>query len=259
MISESLPKAGSFSSRKRLRHLRIGDAGEVRARLQRVAREGAPARSDFEDARAGADPAFLEAPVEFPGERVGERLVVMRIDALAVGRQHRVEEAQKELRVGIVVRADRLAVRIDLPEDRRLHEAPCGDQRMPVVQRSPQRERRDHVAVEVHVAPQVGLGDVSLVEALQRLHGAMVLEFDAEAGRSAADLAAHAVGQRDREGRLDRADAADETVEPRARRGRGHASSSGNASAENRAAALSAPAAPCRGATAASGASSVVR
>jgi hypothetical protein len=89
---------------------------------------------------------------------------------LAIGREHGIEEAQEELGVGIVVRGDRLLVGVDLPEQKRLDEAPSRDQRMAVVERRAQRKRLQHVAFDVDVALQVSLGDVALVERAQRPH-----------------------------------------------------------------------------------------
>ena len=156
--------------------LGVGDAGEVHAERDRVARKGAPARADLENAAAGLQLAALDAIVEFPAQRRLQRLVVVLVDALAVGRQHRIEKAQEKLRVEIVVRGDRLLVGVDLPHDERLDEAPGRDQRMPVVERGAERKGLDHVAVDVEVALQVGFGDVALVEGLQRLDGAVVAQ-----------------------------------------------------------------------------------
>ena len=100
---------------------------------KRVAGEGAPARADLEHRLAGAELAFLDGPVEFPLERLGQRLVVIGVDALAIGGKDGIEKAQEQLRVGIVVRGDRPLVGVDLPEQKRLDEAPSRDQRMTVV------------------------------------------------------------------------------------------------------------------------------
>ena len=142
--------------------------------------EGAPAGADLEHALSRTELAFLDGPVEFALESLGERLLVMRIDALAVGREHRVEEAQEQLRVGVVVRGDRLLVGVDLPEQQRLDEAPGADQRMAVVEGGAKRERLQHVALMIDVALQIGLGDVALVQRAQRLDGALVAEANAK-------------------------------------------------------------------------------
>ena len=117
-----------------------------------MAGEGAPAGTDLEHALSRTELAFLDRPIEFALERRGERLVVMRVDALAVGREHRIEKAQEHLRVGVVVRGDGPLVGIDLPEQHRLDEAPGGDQGMTIVEGGAKRERLQHVALKIDVA-----------------------------------------------------------------------------------------------------------
>jgi hypothetical protein len=78
---------------------------------------------------------LLDGPIELAFERLRQGLVVMSVDALAVGREHRIEEAEEQLRIGIVVGRDCLLVGIDLPEQQRLDETPGRDQRMTVVER----------------------------------------------------------------------------------------------------------------------------
>ncbi len=110
-----------------------------------------------------------------------------------------VEEAQEEAGVGVVVRFDRILVGVDLPEEQRLKEAPDVCDRVAVVERCAQRERLQHVAVEVDVATHIGLGDVALVEAAYGLHRFVVVKRCMEQ-RVAAPRTTHlAVGQLDRE------------------------------------------------------------
>ena len=40
--------------------------------------------------------ALLDGPVEFPLERLGQRLVVIGVDALAIGRKDGIEKAQEQ-------------------------------------------------------------------------------------------------------------------------------------------------------------------
>ena len=125
----------------------------------------------------------------------------MGVDALAVGREHRIEKAQEHLRVGVVVRGDGALVGIDLPEQQRLDEAPGRHERMTVVERGAERERLQHVALEIDVALQIGLGDVALIERAQRLERALVAEANAKLFLAEADLALLPARQLDREGR----------------------------------------------------------
>jgi hypothetical protein len=73
----------------------------------------------------------------------------MSVDALAQGREHRIEEAEEQPRIGIVVGRDCMLVGIDLPEQQRLDETPGRDQRMTVVERGAQGKRLQHVAFNV--------------------------------------------------------------------------------------------------------------
>ena len=148
-MSKRSPKLASFALEIGLRHLRVGDAGEVHAGLQRVAGECPPAGSDLEHRLARAEPALLDRPVEFPLQRGCERLVVIGVDALAVGRKDWIEEAQEEVRIGVVVGGDRLLVGIDLTEEERLDEAPGKHQRVAVIEMGSEREGLQHVAFDV--------------------------------------------------------------------------------------------------------------
>jgi hypothetical protein len=165
---------------------------------------------------------LLEGPVELALERLRQRLIVIGIDALAIGREHGIEEAQEELGVGIVVRGDRLLVGVDLPEQKRLDEAPSRDQRMAVVERRAQRKRLQHVAFDVDVALQVSLGDVALVERAQRPHRPRVSQADVKLGVALADVPLLPIRQLDGEGRRGPADAGDEGVERRCGRWHSH-------------------------------------
>jgi hypothetical protein len=111
---------------------------------------------------------LLDGPIELAFQRLRQRLVVISVDALAVGREHRIEEAQEQLRIGIIVGRDRLLVGIDLPEQQRLDETPRRDQRMKVVERSAQGKGLQPVAFNVDITLQIGLGNVAFVERAQR-------------------------------------------------------------------------------------------
>ena len=177
--------------------------------------EGAPARADLQHARALADATLLERPVEFPLERRRQRLVVVLVHALAIGGKDRIEEAQEQLRVGVVVGGDGPLVGIDLSEQQRLDEAPGRDQRVPVVERGAEIEGLHHVAFEVDVALQIGLGDISLVEGAQRPQRTLVAQAHFELGLALAECPLLAVGQLDGKGRRDLAHAVEQGVDRR--------------------------------------------
>ncbi len=84
---------------------------------------------------------------------------------------------------------------------------------MAVVEQRPKRERLQHVALDVDVTLQIGLGDVSLVQRAQRLYRALVVQVDAELWLPLTHSPLGAVRQRDGEGRRDLADTIDESVE----------------------------------------------
>ena len=157
--------------------------------------------------------AFLDRPIELALQSLGERLIVMRVDALAVGREHRIEKAQEHLRVGVVVRGDGALVGIDLPEQHRLDEAPGGHQRMTVVEGGTERERLQHVAFNINIALEIGLGDVALIERAQRLDGALVAEANAKFFLAQPDLALLPARQLDREGCRKTAQAIEKEIE----------------------------------------------
>ena len=125
----------------------------------------------------------------------------MRVDALAIVGEDRIEEAQEQLGVGIVVRGDRPLVGIDLTEQGRLDEAPSGDERMVVVHGFAKPERLQHVALEIDVAGEIGLRDLGFVERLQRPHGALITQAHFELRLAIAELAFLPARQLDREGR----------------------------------------------------------
>ncbi len=210
---ELVTEIGELVSQEVLRDFGVGDAGIADAGLQRVTGEGAPAGTDLQHTFSRSELAFLDCPVELPLQRFRQRLVVALVDALAVGGEHRIEEAQEQLRVEIVVRGDRLLVGVDLPEHSGLDEAPGRDQRMAVVERGAQRKRLQHVAFDVDVTLQIGFGDVALIQRAQRLDGPLVVKVHVEGGLALADIALGTVGQLDGERRLDPAYAVDEGVE----------------------------------------------
>src|SRR6185503_17165272 len=98
------------------------------------------------------------------------------------------------------VRGDGALVGIDLPEQHRLDEAPGGHQRMTVVEGGAEREGLQHVAFNIDVALQIGLGDVAFIERAQRLDGSLVAEANAKLFLAQSDLALLAARQLDREG-----------------------------------------------------------
>src|SRR6476619_5450835 len=210
---EPISEIGELALEIGLRHIRIGDAGEAHAGLQRMPGKGAPTWAELQHALSRAKLAFLDHPVELALQSLGERLVVMGVDALAVGRERRIEKAQEQLRVGVVVRGDGALVGIDLAEQQRLYEAPCLLQRMAIVERGAERERLEHVALEIDVALQISLGDIALIERAQRLKRALVAEPDAKLFLAEADLALFSARQLDGERRRKSAQAINEKVE----------------------------------------------
>jgi hypothetical protein len=139
----------------------------------------------------------------------------MSVDALAVGREHRIEEAEEQLRIGIVVGRDCLLVGIDLPEQQRLDETPGRDQRMTVVERGAQGKRLQHVAFNVDIALQIGLGDVAFVERAQRPERPLIAQADVKLGLALAHAPLRTVRQLEGERRNDSAHTIDEGVESR--------------------------------------------
>src|SRR5262249_41108247 len=104
------------------------------AGLERMTREGAPAGADLEHSLAGAELAFLNRPIEFALERLGQRFIVIAVNALAIGRKNRIEKAQEQLGIDVVVGSYGALVGIDLAEQERLDETPGCDQGVTVVE-----------------------------------------------------------------------------------------------------------------------------
>jgi hypothetical protein len=113
------------------------------------------------------------------------------------------------------MRGDGLPVSVNLPEQKRLDEAPSRDQRVPVVERGAKRKRLQHVAVEVDIPRQIGFSDIALIQAAQRAQGPLVAQADMKGWLALADGAPAAVRQFHREGRRDLADTINESVERR--------------------------------------------
>jgi hypothetical protein len=65
-------------------------------KLGGILEPGAPARTDFQDVVARFQPALLKTVGELAQAGVGERLVVVLVEALRVERHVRVEELQEE-------------------------------------------------------------------------------------------------------------------------------------------------------------------
>ena len=130
--------------------------------------ESAPAGADLEHRLTPLKLALRDGPVELPFERLGQRLLVIFIDALAVGGKDGIEKAQKQLRVGIVVGGNRALVAINLAEQKRLDETPGGDQRMPVAEMDAEGKRSQHIALDVDIAVQISFGNVTIIEAPDR-------------------------------------------------------------------------------------------
>ena len=110
--------------------------------------------------------AFVEAVVELARGGGSQGVAVVAIvdeHALRVGRPLRIEESEEERRINVVVGADDPSIGAYLPEQARLEESPGGHQRVDVAQRSPQPERRRHVAFDVDVAGNVGVGEAAFV------------------------------------------------------------------------------------------------
>lgn len=111
------------------------------------------------------------------------------------------------------MRGDGALVGVDLAEQERLDEAPRGHEGMAIVQRRPERERLQHVAFEIDVSLQVGLGDVALIQRTQRFQRAIVTQPDAKLGLALADLPLLSTRKLDREGRGTSADTVEKGVE----------------------------------------------
>ena len=192
---------------------RVRDTGEIHARVQRVARERPPPGPDLQHPLGASKLAPIEAVIELPAERRRQGLFVALVDSLAIGRMDRIEEAEEEGGIDIVVGGDGGLVGIDLAEQERLEKAPYGDDRVPVVERGAERERRDHVAVQIDIAPQIRLADIPFVEAAQGLDGAIVAQAHVEPGLAITHVARRAVRKLEAERRLDRAHPVDEPVD----------------------------------------------
>ena len=125
----------------------------------------------------------------------------------------RIEEAEEQGGVDVVVGGYGRLVGIDLAEQERLKEAPYGDDRVPVVERGAQGERRDHVAIHIDIAPQERLADITLIEAAQGLDRAIVAKGHIEPGLTLPDVARRAVWKLEAERRLDRSHPVNEPVD----------------------------------------------
>ncbi len=84
---------------------------------------------------------------------------------------------------------------------------------MAVVERCPELEGLQHVAFQVDIALEVGLGDISFVERAQRPQGPLVAQTNLELRLAVAEIAFLTVGQLDGERCRDLPDAADQGVE----------------------------------------------
>ena len=148
------------------RLLRDRNAGAFHAARRGIFEPRAPARTDFEDVVAGLQLQLLEGVVELAHRRDVERLVGALIDALRVAGRFGIEEGEEELGIDVVMRADRLLVRVHLAEQQRLDVAPRLRQQVEILHDAAQLERLEHVAVEIDVAGEIGLGDAPFVEAV---------------------------------------------------------------------------------------------
>src|SRR5262245_18267735 len=105
-----------------------------------------------------------------------------------------------------------MLVGIDLSEQQRLDEAPSSDERVAIIERGAQRKRLQHVAFDVNVALQIGLGDIAFVERAKRPHRPRVAQADEKLASALPDAAFLAVGLFNRERLRDPTDAVDKGV-----------------------------------------------
>src|SRR4029078_6687012 len=103
--------------------------------------------------------------------------------------------------MGVVMGGNTALVGIDLPEQERLDEAPSRHDRMAVVKRLPQGEGLQHVALDIDIGGEIGLGDIGLIEGADRAERAIVAKANPESVLALADLARLPAGELDREGR----------------------------------------------------------
>ena len=111
------------------------------------------------------EPQALEGVGELPQRRRLEGVVVALVNALRVERRGGIEEGEEQVGVEVVMGGDRPAVGMDLAEQERLDEAPCGDKRVRVLHRGAKHEGVQHVALDVDVAGDDGVADAPLVDA----------------------------------------------------------------------------------------------
>src|SRR5262245_23908874 len=153
--------------------------------------------------------AFLDNPIELPLEGLGQRLVVVGINALAVRRKHWIEKAQEELRVDVVMGDYGAFVGIDLTEQERLNEAPRADQRMTVGKTRAQGKRSKHVPFEIDVTFKISLSDLAFIERAKRLQPSLIAYSKFKSGCFASDLSLLPVRKLNRKGRPHIADPTD--------------------------------------------------
>ena len=159
--------------------------------------ESAPTGPDLQHAGVLADAGPVNCVIEFAGKGGAEALVVIFVDTLAVGRFVGIEKTQEQIRIEIIVRSDGLLVGIDLPEEERLNEAPRRHQQVTVIERGAKGKWRNHIAGQIQIALQEGLGNIALVQGLERPHRALILDRHGELRRAIAELPACAVRQVD--------------------------------------------------------------
>ncbi len=178
--AEFLPPAGQVIDGN------LGDryAGAVDAAPRGVFHPRPPTRPDFENMVARLELAFFIAVVELAQRRDIERLVGAFIHALRVAGCLGIEEAQKEFRIDIVMGGDRLAIGADLPEEKRLDEAPGSDQQVEILHRTAQFEGAQHVAFDVDVAGEIGIADAPFIDTGDCPHRLAILEGNTEARRA---------------------------------------------------------------------------
>ena len=145
---------------------------------------------------AGLKAQFLKAVVEFSERRGFERLVGVLVHTLRIDGFRRIEEAQEEVGVHLVVGRDCLLVCVDLAEQQRLQEAPDRGDRMKVLHRPAQGKRGEHVTVNIEIAHEIGLADATFIEAGQCAQCLGVLEGDRKARRGLSETLNRAVGKR---------------------------------------------------------------
>jgi hypothetical protein len=124
-----------------------------------------------------------------------------------------VEEAQKELRIDVVVIRDRLPIGPHLAEQQRLQETPQGDGIMPVPHRPADLEGAQHVAFDIDMPRDIGVAHPPFVHAGEGTQGLAVAQGEGETRRPVTEAFATTVRKDDFERGLRLGEATQDSID----------------------------------------------